>query len=53
MVATGGIHAAEKALLDTMGIPMGACRKPFKTLADHDKRILLEAYQQNCYSADE
>ena len=48
MVATGGIHAAEKALLDMMGIPMGECRKPFKTLGEPEKQTLYEVYRANC-----
>lgn len=48
MVATGGVHAAEKALLDMLGIPMGECRKPFKTLGEAEKQTLYAVYRANC-----
>jgi len=48
MVKTGGVQAAEKALLDLLGVPMGECRKPFKTLSEQEKKALYDVYRQNC-----
>ena len=37
-----GTFAAEKALLDELGIPMGGCRKPFRPISDEGKKKMKE-----------
>ncbi len=37
-----GTFAAEKALLDEMGIPMGGCRRPFRPISDEGRKKMKE-----------
>ena len=37
-----GVFAAEKAVLDALGIPMGECRKPFRPISDEGRKKMQE-----------
>ena len=37
-----GVFAAEKAVLDALGIPMGDCRRPFRPISDEGRAKMTQ-----------